>query len=79
MQSILINILVMAVSRLVGSVDWNRVMAAVKTVEIMCSESTGEEKRKEAIETLRDTAESVKTWLLNLAIEIAVAKLKTLK
>lgn len=77
MKSILINILVMAVSRLIGSMDWDRVAEVVKTVGF--SDLSGEQKRQEALGVLRDSLKGVETWLLNLAIEIAVAKLKSLK
>lgn len=77
MKSILINILVMAVQRLLGSMDWNRVFEVVKTLGF--SGLSGEQKRQEALGVLCDSLKGVETWLLNLAIEIAVAKLKTLK
>lgn len=77
MKAILINILALAVSRLIGSADWNRVVRAVETMSF--SDLTGEQKRQEVVAVLRDSPKGVETWPLNLAIEIAVAKLKSIK
>lgn len=76
MKSVLINLLVMVVSRLIGSIEWDKVLSVVKTMSF--SGLSGEQKRQEALAVLRDSLNEVKSSLLNLALEIAVAKLKSM-
>jgi bifunctional DNase/RNase len=59
---------------MLGADVWGHAQAAVKIVE--SPTMTGEQKRANALELLSDVAKDFAKWLLNLAIELAVAKLK---
>lgn len=77
MKSTLVSVIVALVRQLIGADLWSLIFIAV-------TQQNGEEKsgyaKRYAVETAAQTfATSTATWLVNLAIEAAVAKLKVSK
>ena len=77
MKSILINTIATIVRQLIGSDLWGLIVIAVSQAE--ASDKSGSEKREAVITGLRAMTSAVASWLVNLAIEAAVAKLKVSK
>lgn len=71
----LIDGIVYAVKLLVGRADWEKVRGTVDS--LTGSTLDGDEKRRLAVDTLRSMGVTVAGFLLNLAIEAAVAWAKT--
>ena len=72
MNAFWLSILVQAIKALVGSVVWDAVLQAV--TDMMSADLSGEEKRARVQVDLTHAFSNVSNRLLNLAIEIAVAK-----
>ena len=72
MNSFWLSLLVMAINAMAGAVVWEDVQAAV--IAVANGDLSGEEKRAIALCQLKRAFQNVPTRLLNLAIEIAVAK-----
>lgn len=66
----------LGVRQLVGSANWDEIRAMV--AELAGTALTGDEKRALAVQGLRTLGVTLASWLLNLAIEAAVAWAKTL-
>ena len=77
MKSTLINLIAALVKRLVGEDLWTAIEIAVNYQDT--ENKTGEEKRAFIIEQAKELFSSATTWMLGLAIEAAVAKLKVSK
>jgi hypothetical protein len=77
MKSTLINLIATLVRQLIGSDLWSLIVIAVINVEK--TDQSGTEKREAVITALRAMTSTVAGWLVNLAIEAAVAKLKVAK
>jgi hypothetical protein len=77
MKTTLINMIASIVRHLVGSDLWSLIVIAVLQVEE--TGQSGTEKREAVITGLRAMTSTVAGWLVNLAIEAAVAKLKVTK
>jgi hypothetical protein len=77
MKTTLINMIASIVRHLVGSDLWSLIVISVINVEK--TGQSGSEKREAVITGLRAMTSTVATWLVNLAIEAAVAKLKVTK
>ena len=77
MKSTLINLIAALVKRLVGEDLWSLIVIAVAQVDE--SDNPGSEKREAVITATYVFTSTVATWLVNLAIEAAVAKLKVSK
>ncbi len=76
MKSFWINMLLVAIKGLIGSLDWKRILDAVGFY--FDSTISGEERRILVITLLKEQGVRLENFLINLAIEIAVAKLKNL-
>ncbi len=76
MNTFLISLLTGIVSKLTGAGLYQFIANAVETAENMYQ--TGSEKRSHVFSTIVNTPafEECATWLINLAIESAVAKLR---
>lgn len=72
MNAFWLQLLTTAIKALVGAVVWNEVVKAV--TDLLNIDLTGDEKRALVQEDLKRAFENVPTRMLNLAIEIAVAK-----
>lgn len=79
MKSTLINLIAVLVRKLIGSDLWSQVVYSVTEADKL--DRTGVEKRGTVLNdlTLKGVATTAATWLVNLAIEAAVAKLKVTK
>ena len=77
MKSTLINLIAALVKRLVGADLWTAISIAVNYQDT--ENKTGEEKRAFIVEQAKTLFSSATTWMLGLAIEAAVAKLKVSK
>lgn len=77
MQSALINLIAAIVRQLIGAEIWGLIVVAVTTQE--AEAKSGEEKRAAVLKAAGAFAATSATWLINLAIETAVAKLKVAK
>jgi hypothetical protein len=77
MKSTLINMIASIVRHLVGSDLWSLISIAVAQQDDV--DKSGTEKREAVITGLRAMTSTVAGWLVNLAIEAAVAKLKVTK
>jgi hypothetical protein len=75
MNEFWIKMLTVAIKGLIGSVDWNKIFAAVEFY--MISSLPGEQKRLAVIEVLKSEGLKAANFFRNLAIEIAVAKLNS--
>jgi hypothetical protein len=73
MNAFWVTLLVQAIKVMIGSVAWAEVLNAVES--LLNADFPGEEKRRLAREQIRRAVENVPNRLLNLAIEIAVAKM----
>ena len=69
------NMLLLAVKGLLGTVDWKKIFSAVELY--FGSSLPGDEKRVLVIKILKEQGLVAQNYLLNLAIEVAVAKLKS--
>lgn len=74
MNAFWMTLLVIVVKAVAGSVVWDAALNAVTA--LMDSTLSGEEKRKKVQENLKLAFANVPTSLLNLIIEVAVAKTK---
>ena len=74
MNAFWMTLLVTVVKAIAGSVVWDAALNAVTA--LMDSTLSGEEKRKKVQENLKLAFANVPTSLLNLVIEVAVAKSK---
>lgn len=74
MNAFWMTLLVTVVKAIAGSVVWDAALNAVTA--LMDSTLSGEEKRKKVQENLKLAFANVPTSLLNLIIEVAVAKTK---
>ena len=74
MNAFWMTLLVIVVKAIAGSVVWDAALNAVTA--LMDSTLSGEEKRKKVQENLKLAFANVPTSLLNLIIEVAVAKTK---
>ena len=72
MKTFWLALLVQAIKALVGAVAWESVLQAV--TDLMVSDLPGEEKRRLVLSQLRLAFAHVPRSLINLAIEVAVAK-----
>jgi hypothetical protein len=63
--------------RAVGSETWALIVVAVQQADEM--DSSGAEKKETVLEYLKRLAPSAAGWLLSMAVDIAVAKLRTAK
>lgn len=77
MKSTLINLITALVRQLIGSDLWALIVIAVTQQD--GTEKSGSEKREAVVVALRAMTSTVAGWLVNLAIEAAVAKLKVAK
>lgn len=77
MKATLINLIATLVRQLIGSDLWSLIVIAVAQQD--GTDKSGDEKRAAAIEALRVFTTTAAGWLVNLAIEAAVAKLKVTK
>ena len=77
MKSILINTIAAIARQLVGSDLWSLIVIAVTQQDGTGKSSS--EKREAVISALHVFTSTVAGWLVNLAIEAAVAKLKVVK
>ena len=77
MKSTLITLIAALVRQLVGSDLWSLISIAVNQVEE--TDKSGSEKREAVVSWIRSSTSTVAGWLVNLAIEAAVAKLKVTK
>lgn len=77
MKSALINLIAALVRRLVGADLWSLIVIAVSQQD--SEEKSGDEKREAVIAALRAMTTTVAGWLVNLAIEAAVARLRATK
>jgi hypothetical protein len=77
MKSTLINLIATLVRHLVGSDLWSLISIAVAQQDDV--DKSGTEKREAVITALRAMTSTVAGWLVNLAIEAAVAQLKVAK
>lgn len=78
MKETLILVIASLVRRLVGTELWAMVTIAVQHLDAD-AEKTGSEKRATVYETARMLAENYAGWMIGLAIEAAVARLRTQK
>ena len=78
MKETLILVISSLVRRLVGAELWGMVTIAVQNLDTD-AEMTGSEKRATVYETARMLAANYAGWMLGLAIEAAVARLRTQK
>ncbi len=76
MNSVFVKMLVWAIKGLIGNVDWVKVFTAVELY--FGGTISGEEKRVLVINILKEEGLKAETFLRNLAIEIALTKLKSL-
>lgn len=76
MNTLIINTISLLVKQLISGNVWNLIVTAVN--EANKTEVSGEEKREQVLSTIQPVAISISTWLINLAIETAVARLKTI-
>lgn len=78
MKSTLIALITALVRQLIGADLWSLIFIAV--TQQNDTEKTGDEKREAVITAMRNISPlDVAGWLVNLAIETAVAKLKVAK
>ena len=78
MKSIIINTIATLVRQLIGSDLWSLIVIAVTQQD--GAEKSGTEKREAVITAMRSIAPvDVAGWMIGLAIEAAVAKLKVSK
>jgi len=77
MKSTLINLVAALVRQLIGSDLWGLIVIAVTQQDD--TDKSGSEKREAVITATRAFTSTVAGWLVNLAIETAVAKLKVTK
>jgi hypothetical protein len=77
MKSTLVSLIVALVRQLIGSDLWALIVIAVTQQD--STEKSGSEKREAVVVALRAMTSTVAGWLVNLAIEAAVAKLKVTK
>jgi hypothetical protein len=77
MKTTLINLIATLVRQLIGSDVWSLISIAVAQQDDV--DKSGSEKREAVIAALRAMTSTVAGWLVNLAIEAAVAKLKVAK
>lgn len=78
MKETLILVIASLVRRLVGNELWAMVTIAVQNLDAD-TETTGAEKRQMVYETARLLAEKYAGWMIGLAIEAAVARLRATK
>jgi hypothetical protein len=76
-KSTLVSLIVALVRQLIGSDLWALIVIAVSQQSE--EDKSGSEKREAVVTTLRAFTSTVAGWLVNLAIEAAVAKLKVTK
>lgn len=74
MKSAIINLITALVRQLIGSDLWSLIVVAVSQQD--SEQKPGAEKREAVIMALRAMTSTVASWLVNLAIEAAVAKMK---
>ena len=74
-QRWLVDGIIYAVKLLIGGADWDKVRGTVESLADSTLE--GEEKRRLAVDTLRAMGLTAASFMLNLAIEAAVAWAKT--
>ena len=77
MKSALINLITALVRRLVGSDLWSLISIAVAQADT--TEATGTEKRTQVYTAAKAMFSNAAGWMLGLAIEAAVARLRTQK
>lgn len=78
MNSIWIKLLETAIKAMIGSLNYEQIRDVV--FDVNSSELlTGEQKRMFVIKQLKDSAIAIGNALLNLAIEVAVVKVKAMK
>ena len=75
LNSMALRLLSNGVKLLLGSADWSKVLTTVSML-MMDTALTGDQKRQQAIELLENAVKTGAGSLLNLAIEIAVQRLK---
>ena len=74
MNKVWMTLLVAAIKAIAGSVVWDAALTAVSS--LINSNLSGEEKRKLVLDNLKLAFANVPNSLLNLVIEVAVAKSK---
>lgn len=74
MNAFWMTLLVAAIKAIAGSVVWDAALTAVSS--LINSNLSGEEKRKLVLDNLKLAFANVPNSLLNLVIEVAVAKTK---
>ena len=77
MKSTLITLIAALVRQLIGSDLWSLIVIAVNQQD--GEAKSGDEKREAVVTATHVFSSTVATWLVNLAIEAAVAKLKVTK
>lgn len=77
MKKTLINLIATIARQLVGADLWSLIYIAVNQQD--SEAKTGDEKRAAVVNAVRAFTTTVASWLVNLAIEAAVAKLKVAK
>ena len=77
MKSTLINLITALVRQLIGADLWSLIVIAVSQQD--SEQKSGAEKREAVIMALRAMTSTVASWLGNLAIGAAAAKLKVAK
>lgn len=69
------NMMLMAIKMLMSSVDWEKVKRFVDELDSNTA-MTGEEKRELARQRAKEVIKNIPNWILNLAIEVAVSRLR---
>lgn len=77
MKSIIINAIATLVRQLIGSDLWSLISIAV--AQQASEDKPGTEKAMSVKTSIQAISTTAATWLINLAIEAAVAKLKVVK
>ena len=77
MKSTLINLIAALVRQLIGSDLWGLIVIAVTQQD--GEDKPGSEKAMSVKTSIQAISTTAATWLINLAIEAAVARLRTLK
>lgn len=74
MKATIVKLITVLISKLLSEDVWKVIVTAVNQEE--STTRSGEEKRAAVYTTVSALATTTATWLLNLAIEAAVAKIK---
>lgn len=77
MKSIIVNAIAALVRQLIGSDLWSLIVIAVTQQD--GEAKSGDEKREAVVTATHVFSSTLATWLINLAIEAAVVKLKVAK